>query len=376
MKISFLHILIAMLIVGCTNNVDNTLPEIYSQKVNVKYSFRQVGTVTLKYTDSTFVGRLLSFAVFKDGRLSIGDALDCKVKIFSHDGKFIKSISRKGRGPGETQRLRSHSIDDSGRVWISDSGLRRVSVYNASGLVQDTWSPLDGCNDCNYASGIIRVVNNRVYVGIIRGVAYPIKVSSISSLISAFDFQHQRIAEYGKYEQIVEEYSVDYPHYVFAVDPSGNVYFLHELSYTIWKCSPDGRILSRFNYPVKDFRQVREKRPQFSGPQPVNKWFTTFTAPGNMEIVDTYLFVSFTNRDPEWAENRELHYWHEYLQVFDLDGNCLVDNLKAPGQFLCSDYMGVLYFLEEEEPERIVISKYKFRIDEAQVSSEKLSGRK
>lgn len=363
MSKSFVYILIVILVVGCDRRYNHNDPEIYSHKENIKYSFPLVGKVVLKYTDSVFVGRFGSFAVFKDGRLSIGDHLDSKVKIFSGDGKYIKSISRKGRGPGETEELRSHSIDDSGRVWISDRRLRRVSMYDASGTVQDTWSPLDNCNDCNFSSGIIRVVNNKVYVGVIRGVAYPIKVSSISSLISAFDFQHKRIAEYGKYEQIVEEYSVDYPYGVFAVDPSGNLYFLHELSYNIWKCSPDGRILKRFNYPVKDFRPVREKRPQRSGQRPVAEWFTTMTTPGNMEIVGTHLFVSFADRDPQWADYYELRYRHEYLQVFDLDGNCLVDYLKAPGQLIGSDDAGILYFLEEEEPERIVISKYKFVVE-------------
>jgi hypothetical protein len=373
---SFVHILIVMLVVGCNKRDKNDWPEIYSHKLNIKYSFQPLGRVVLHYTDSMFVGRLLSFAVFKDGRLSIGDNLDSKVKIFSRDGKFIKSVSRKGSGPGETQKLRWHCIDESGRVWISDYELRRVSVYDTSGTVQDTWSPLDGCDDCHFVSGIIRVVNNRIYIGITRGVQYPVKVNNISSLVTAFDFQHKPITEYGKYDQIVEDYSVIYAHSEFDVDSSGNLYFIHEHSYDIWKYSPDGRILKRFNYPVNEYRPIKEPRPVRAGSKKLQEWYTSMTTIGNMEIVGKYLFITFVNKDPEYATNLEMRYWHEYLQVFDLDGNCLVDYLKAPGRFLCSDDAGVLYFLEEDEADRAVISKYKFGIDGEESLTERSSERK
>jgi hypothetical protein len=307
-----------------------------------------------------FIGRLLSFAVFKDDKLSIGDYLDSKVKIFSSDGKFIKSISRKGSGPGETRTLLWHCVDDSGRVWISDYALRRVSVYDTSGSVRDIWSALDSCDNCHFRN-TIRVVNNRIYIGIIRTVRNPVKASDISSLVTAFDFEHKPIAEYGKYDQNVEKYSLE-PHFVFDVDSSGNFYFVHDNSNIIWRSSADGQITKGFYYPVNEYRPIKDPPPISGGRRRWAEWYASTTATGTLEIVGKYLFVSFANRDLEYFTSYDSRYRHEYLQVFDLDGNCLVDLLKAPGQFLSADDAGVLYFLEEEEPERMVISKYKFAL--------------
>ncbi|GEM_PF-5793464 len=364
MKIPILLILIAMPTVGCDKENNEDLAETYSRKLNIKYSFQMIDRVVVNYTDSFFIARPRSVAVFKNGRLSFGDGLDRAVKIASSTGKWEKRISRKGSGPGETQSLAWHCIDETGRVWISDYGLRRVSVYDTNGSVLDTWSPIESCEDCTFLTGMIRVVGKRLYIGITRGSYLPVKVDNISSLVTAFDLKHKRIAEYGGYQQIIEDYSVVLAHYVFNVDSSGNLYFVHDHSYDIWKYSPDGKILKRFNYPVKAYRPIATPRPTRGGPKKIEEWYTTMTTTGNLEIVGKYLFISFVNKDQEYAENPDLRYRHEYLQVFDLDGNCFVDYLEVPGQFLCKDDANVLYFLEEDEPDRLVISKYTFVVEE------------
>jgi hypothetical protein len=189
----------------------------------------------------------------------------------------------------------------------------------------------------------------------------PVNAKDIASLVSAFDFRYKAIAVYGKYDQNVESYALE-PHYVFDVDSSGNVYLAHDYSNIIWKSSADGTILTGFSYPAHQYRPIQSPPPR-SGPRRTwAEWFASSTAVGAMEIVGQHLFISFVNRDVEYFSSYDNRYRHEYLQVFDLDGNCLVDFLEAPGQFLCSDHNGVLYFLEEEKPEKMVISKYTFTI--------------
>ncbi len=51
-------------------------------------------------SDEAVLGRPVALALGAD-RLYIADALDCAVKAFSKDGRFIGSFGRKGRGPGE-----------------------------------------------------------------------------------------------------------------------------------------------------------------------------------------------------------------------------------------------------------------------------------
>jgi len=51
-------------------------------------------------SDLAVLGRPVALALDAD-RLYIADALDCAVKVFSKDGRFLGSIGRKGQGPGE-----------------------------------------------------------------------------------------------------------------------------------------------------------------------------------------------------------------------------------------------------------------------------------
>ena len=51
-------------------------------------------------SDEAVLGRPLALA-FDADRLYIADALDCAVKIFSKDGRFIRSFGEKGQGPGQ-----------------------------------------------------------------------------------------------------------------------------------------------------------------------------------------------------------------------------------------------------------------------------------
>ena len=344
------------------------LPQPYSHRQRVKYSFQPIGRIHLQLTDSLPKGLLPSFAVFRDGSLSFGDYLDSKVKISSSDGKFVKSISSKGSGPGETQRLIGHCIDDSGRVWISDYGLNRVSIYDASGALQETWSPLNACNDCYFStSGRIRVTNNRIYIGIIKAEPNPAEVKTISSLVTAFDFNRRPLAEYGKPAKNIKDYSVGFDHYEFDLDSSGNLYGAHQYSYDIWKYSPDGKILQRFNYPVNEYRPANPQPPMPIIPdsdctKKLREWYTSITTIGKLEIAGKYLFISFANKDRQWADDFQLRHWHEYLQVFDLNGNCLVDCFELPGQFLCCDHSGILYFRETDAPKGTIISKYRFSV--------------
>jgi hypothetical protein len=320
----------------------------------------------LQETDSMSIGQLNSFAVFQDGRLSIGDGPDCKVKITSSKGIFINNISKKGRGLGETLYLRWHCIDNYGRVWISDYNLKRVSVYDTSGSIQNTWSPLNDCENCDLYPGTIRVVKDKIYIAITRGL--PKNLGSITSLVTVFDFNHKPLAEYGKYEKIVEEYSLWGCYYAFAIDSLGNLFFIHDNSNSIQKYSSDGQLLKLFNFPVKEFRPTTEARPKPTILAPekskkaISKWYWSTTVTGSMEIVGKYLFASFTNTDPKYADNPELIYRHDYLQIFDLDGNCLVDYLQTPGEFLCTDASGILYFRESDKPRKTIISKYRFTV--------------
>ena len=71
--------------------------------------------------------------VDETGRIYALDIKEANVKVFNQDGKYIRTIARKGRGPGELQSPNDIYIDDKDKIYISDVETRRLSVFNKQG---------------------------------------------------------------------------------------------------------------------------------------------------------------------------------------------------------------------------------------------------
>src|SRR4051812_3695556 len=57
--------------------------------------------------DVLFGGGLVGAVKLPDGRVLVGDRADFSLKIFDAQGKLVKSLGRKGSGPGEMGYLAS-----------------------------------------------------------------------------------------------------------------------------------------------------------------------------------------------------------------------------------------------------------------------------
>ncbi len=309
--------------------------------------------------------------------MSFGDNLDNRVKIFSSDGRFIKSVSKNGTSYGETAALRWHFVDENERIWISDVRSKKISIYDPNGTVQDTLSPLRSCqprDSIKYwlVPGTIRIVHDKIYVAM--HLAVQNNLSSFVPLIKVFNPGYDPLVEcFCKYEKIVMDDSLWICSFAFAVDSMQNLYFIHEGTNSIQKYSPEGELVKYFNYPVKDYRPIKGPQPNVKNfrwqqnkyRNAVENWYWSATVMGNVEVFGKYLFVSFSNADSEYVDsNRDLAHRHDYLQAFDLGGNCLVDYLPVKGEFLTVDAAGVLYFRESNKPKETIISRYRFTASE------------
>ncbi len=79
------------------------------------------------------------------GNIYFLDMENCTVVIFDKFGKYLKTIGRKGQGPGELQTPRDFYIDESGRLIVVDE--RKIHIFNKEGEFQNTisipFSPLN-----------------------------------------------------------------------------------------------------------------------------------------------------------------------------------------------------------------------------------------
>ena len=82
-------------------------------------------------SDEAVLGRPVAMALDAD-RLYIADALDCAVKVFSKDGRFLESFGRKGPGPGELS-FPSGVAAAEGEVIVADKLNFRIQVFDRQG---------------------------------------------------------------------------------------------------------------------------------------------------------------------------------------------------------------------------------------------------
>lgn len=68
-----------------------------------------------------------------DGRLAVIDAGTSELQMYRSDGGHLQTIGRCGNGPGEFQHPSALIILSGDTLLVTDSGLRRISVFDPSG---------------------------------------------------------------------------------------------------------------------------------------------------------------------------------------------------------------------------------------------------
>ena len=72
-------------------------------------------------------------AIGMKGSVYVLDGANNKVKIFTRNGKFVRSVGRSGKGEGEFGYPVGMDIDAQGDIYIADTGNRRIQVLDPNG---------------------------------------------------------------------------------------------------------------------------------------------------------------------------------------------------------------------------------------------------
>ena len=82
-----------------------------------------------------------SVAVDPDGRIIAADIFALSVYIFSTDGKVICKFGKVGHAEGEFETISAVSCDNTGKIYVMDSVLKRIQVFDASGSFLSIFGP-------------------------------------------------------------------------------------------------------------------------------------------------------------------------------------------------------------------------------------------
>jgi hypothetical protein len=83
-------------------------------------------------------GMVVDVAIDPLCRVWVADGLDQKLTVFGADGRFVRSIGRKGSGPAEFRGIAGFAWAPDGTLWVLDAGNSRFAVFDTAGRLRET----------------------------------------------------------------------------------------------------------------------------------------------------------------------------------------------------------------------------------------------
>jgi hypothetical protein len=115
--------------------------------------------------DVLFGGGLVGALKLPDGRLLVGDRGEFSLKIFDAKGKLVKSLGRKGSGPGEMSylaslwrcgdRILTYDIENGYRVSVFSADLALLRSFRFGSAGEGSNAPYSSASACNAAGTFV-----------------------------------------------------------------------------------------------------------------------------------------------------------------------------------------------------------------------------
>lgn len=268
------------------------------------------------------LSRPMRFAVGTEGCIFISDIQDQTIKVFDAEGEFIKSIGRKGEGPGEFTYVGSLTFLPDGRLMVMDSMAMRLNLFNAEGtyLTSHNWTHRPGRLMC--ATGSACVMAEYVF-GEGKDMMADRKL-----FVKKYDLEGNEIHTFGEFKAeelkthtgtgsggrsfIVGISAPHSPHSIFAADQArACLYHCVNDEYMIEVFDEDGKVIRRFDRPyealpftsddAEEFRSQHEER----GSEGLKKMVRGMAMPAVKTVTPGMLVDDAGNLWVETYEERE-----------------------------------------------------------------------
>ena len=106
--------------------VKNPKEPIYEEDI---FSLKEELSIGEEGREDYMFSQIGSVAVDEDDRIYVLDSKEAHIKIFDRNGNYIKTIGRKGQGPGEIGTPRNIWITSQNEVMVTDSRYRRFTFF-------------------------------------------------------------------------------------------------------------------------------------------------------------------------------------------------------------------------------------------------------
>ena len=287
-----------------------------------------------------------SLAVDRRECVYVLDPKECQVKVFDTNGRYVRTIGRKGQGPGEMLYPRSILIHPvTGNLLILDSGKRGILYFDDRGKFIKTVSLQD-------TIGMSFRVDTRGGFVVLAAVFDP---DNPHYLVKKFDAELKRIGELAKLPSRISKNGVVNPLLAtprIDIDIDDRILFNNGLDYEIQIAGVDGKIIGRFGRAYDPVEVTDEDKKPFRNRDnsEVTIKFEAFHAPIQNFFADDRHHVLVKTFEKTTDRKRTLH------DVFDKQGRFLgrIPLVDSPVMMKS----GKLYSIESDEEGYRLIRRY------------------
>lgn len=169
----------------------------------------------------------------------ISDAESHHIKVFDNDGKYLRTIGRKGQGPGDTYRPYKLAFSPEGDLVVKE-GYNRLQYFSPSGKSKRIRKMK------SFASWFGFTSKNQLLVHMFR------ETFKTRTLVFMLDEKGKPIKNIGVYHDKTKK-ELDAEHLNFALDGNDNIIVTNKFTPVIRKYDLDGKLTMVITYdtPVK-----------------------------------------------------------------------------------------------------------------------------
>jgi hypothetical protein len=220
------------------------------------------------------------FYIIKDidadtaGNIYVVDADNFRIQVFDPSGRYIRTVGRKGQGPGEFQRPDGIALDEArGRMLVIDRRLS-LGIFDLSGRFRDSllvgnMQKIFTCRDGNYLAILLRASEDEMTY------AHALcRLDSAGHIISKID-EHPFLAYVKKFENGATAFGTNGFELGLRLAKLADGTFASGYSgiYEVTILDADGKALRRFRKEApppqftaeerRNIKNVHEKKPYF-----------------------------------------------------------------------------------------------------------------
>lgn len=189
-------------------------------------------------------------AVDADGKIYIADSRNQRIQVFDREGRYIRTIGRKGQGPGEFMATHSIDFDSEGRLHVLDSSQGRIQAFTPKGeLVRTVPISKLGVRQMRFLRSGLMAVESNARGPKLAQLLGP-ELAPLRAFGEPFDYGDELTNDAGNSWEL-------------TIDNEDNIALGFRLQNRIEKFSPDGRLLWRadreLNYSTKVVEQAKRE---------------------------------------------------------------------------------------------------------------------